>query len=89
MEVLLDRTRLYEDAGRPRRDALNTWMELCDAAVIIFDESALESPWVKQETAILTWRLSRDPQFVLIPLVVSPVNFEALRGKDFSASGYG
>lgn len=39
-EVLVDRIRLPSAVGDQWRDALNTWMELCHAAIVIVDDSA-------------------------------------------------
>jgi hypothetical protein len=73
-DVLVDRARLQEDTGAPWRDALGTWMELCDGAVVLLDERARdESLWVPYETAILSWRRTRDPRFRLVPICVDPV----------------
>jgi hypothetical protein len=88
-DVLLDRTRLSEAAGKRWREALNTWMELCHGAIVILDETALKSEWVKQELAILTWRKDRDPGFVLLPIIVTPPDVFALRGPAFEAIGTG
>ncbi|WP_198031253.1 toll/interleukin-1 receptor domain-containing protein [Bradyrhizobium sp. th.b2] len=88
-EVLVDRIRLVEAVGQRWRDALNTWMELCHGAIAVIDESALNSGWVKQELAILNWRRDRDPNFILLPVVVPPVTFEALRNADLYPIGIG
>jgi hypothetical protein len=72
-DVLLDRARLDEEAGRPWRTALNTWMELCQGGVILMDEGALRSDWVRHEASILAWRHNRDSRFQLVPIVVPPV----------------
>lgn len=85
-DVLLDRARLAEDAGRPWRDSLNTWMELCQGAVILVDEGALQSGWVHQEAAILNWRRERESQFVLIALLVPPITPDRLLELGFSAA---
>lgn len=79
-EVLLDQARLQEDTGSPWRDALSTWLELCDGALLLLDERARdESQWVPYEAAILCWRQNQDPNFKLIPICVDPVTPESLR----------
>lgn len=88
-DVLLDRTRLAEAAGKRWREALNTWMELCHGAIVVLDETALKSEWVKQELAILTWRKNQDPGFVLLAVIVPPLDFDAMRGPAFEAIGIG
>src|SRR5215472_9542897 len=72
-EVLLDMARLKEDLGGPWRATLNTWIEICDSAILVFNERAQkESQWVVYESALLAWRRQRDPNFVLVPLIIPP-----------------
>jgi hypothetical protein len=72
-EVLLDIARLREDLGGRWRETLNTWIEICDGAILVFNERALkESRWVVYESALLSWRKQSDPNFVLIPLIIPP-----------------
>jgi hypothetical protein len=53
-EVLLDVSRLNEDLGGPWRTNLNTWIEICDSAILFFNERAQDaSNWVVYETALL------------------------------------
>jgi hypothetical protein len=85
-DVLLDRARLREDVGRPWRDALNTWLELCHGAVVLLDEHAIRSAWVKQEVAILAWRRLRDRRFLVVPILVPPVTVESLPELGFAPS---
>jgi hypothetical protein len=72
-EVLLDIARLKEDLGGPWRATLNTWIEVCDSAILVFNGRAQSgSDWVVYESALLAWRRQRDPDFVLIPLIIPP-----------------
>jgi hypothetical protein len=81
-EPLLDLARLRENVGSPWRATLNTWMELCDGAIVLVDKRARDvSKWVPHEAGILSWRRHRDSDFVLIPIVISPVLPEDL-GKE-------
>lgn len=49
-DVLLDRARLREVTGSSWRSTLNTWMELCDGAVLLIGESARDvSQWTIYE----------------------------------------
>jgi hypothetical protein len=81
-EPLLDLARLRENVGSPWRATLNTWMELCDGAIVLVDKRARDvSKWVPHEAGILSWRRHSDSDFVLIPIVISPVLPEDL-GKE-------
>jgi hypothetical protein len=71
-EVLLDVARLDEELGGPWRTTLNTWIEVCDSAILVFNERAKASRWVFYESALLAWRRQRDDNFVLIPLIIPP-----------------
>lgn len=50
---------------------LDEWMAECHAAVLLLDTRALASPWVRKEAAILTWRWAADPDFLVIPVLLS------------------
>lgn len=53
------------------RARLDDWLGECDAAIILFSKRALEdSLWVKFEASILRWRSSRDPAFILLPVLL-------------------
>jgi hypothetical protein len=75
-EVLLDQYRLQ--ANDPWRNELDVWMSLCHAAVILFSSDALASTWVLQEATILRWRRARDPNFVVVPVLIPPVTHNDL-----------
>jgi len=66
-DVLVDRTRLNEQTGVLWRDAIGSWLEICDGAVVLVSERARESDWVQQECAVLShrWRRS-DEKFPLM-----------------------
>ncbi|HEV8136400.1 MAG TPA: toll/interleukin-1 receptor domain-containing protein [Pyrinomonadaceae bacterium] len=76
-EVLLDQFRLQP--GDRWRQELDIWMSLCQAAVIIFSENALESDWVLQEATILRWRRAWDQDFILVPVLMPTVRAKALK----------
>src|SRR5690349_16335194 len=73
-EVLLDISRLSEDPGGRWRPTLNTWLEICDAAIILFNDRARDaSSWVVYESAILAWRKTFQKDFLLVPLLMPTV----------------
>ena len=74
--ILIDRLTLQPgDAWRAR---INLWVGGCDAAVVLLSSAALESQYVAYETSILAYRDTFDPDFVLIPVLVPPVDFHAV-----------
>ncbi|MES9993174.1 MAG: toll/interleukin-1 receptor domain-containing protein [Candidatus Thiodiazotropha sp.] len=72
MEVLVDQRNLQ--AGDEWCQRLYSWMGLCDAAVILLSPRAItreSSVWVPREVNLLLWRKALDPDFVIIPVLVS------------------
>jgi hypothetical protein len=67
-EVWLDRSRLR--AGDPWRLEIYQALYRCSAGVILLDEDAFASPWVRQEATILNFRRRLNPGFVLIPVLL-------------------
>jgi hypothetical protein len=87
-EVLLDRERLRP--GDHWRKELHTWMGLCHGAVVLLSEDALlRSPWVKKEAAVLGYRAELDENFVLVPVLVPPVEACRLGHGDFEPLALG
>lgn len=74
--ILMDRLTLQ--AGDAWRARINLWVGGCDAAVVLISRAALTSAYVAYETSILSYRSQRDPGFVLIPVLVPPVDLGAL-----------
>lgn len=83
-EVLVDRRRLQP--GASWRNDIYTWMGLCHAAVILVSKAAITpgSVWVPRETAILLWRRTLDPNFVVVPACIGGVVAEDLTGGVFA-----
>jgi hypothetical protein len=67
-DVWLDRARLR--AGDPWRLEIFQALYRCSAGVILLDEDAFASPWVRQEATILNFRRRLNPGFVLIPVLL-------------------
>ena len=59
------------ELGKTWREPINTWLEHCDAGVVVLNDKALKSPFVGYEVSELTrrWRAS-GKAFPLIPVHV-------------------
>jgi len=59
------------ELGQTWREPINTWLEYCDAGVVVLNDKALKSPFVGYEVSELTrrWRTS-GKAFPLIPIHV-------------------
>lgn len=80
-EVLLDRKRLLPTD--PWRKELHTWMGLCQGAVVLLSEHALRhSPWVQKEATVLSYRREMDKQFILVLVLVPPVDAVMLKQEE-------
>ncbi|HST63138.1 MAG TPA: toll/interleukin-1 receptor domain-containing protein [Longimicrobium sp.] len=74
--ILIDRLTLQPgDAWRAR---INLWVGGCDAAVVLLSQAALDSPYVAYESSILSYRDTFEPDFVLVPVFVPPVDLRAV-----------
>jgi hypothetical protein len=79
-DVLLDvEIRL---PGRPWQLKLARFLGECDAALVLVNEDALDSSWVRRETNILHWRKTLHPDMVLITVLVNDVTSGLLRKSD-------
>jgi hypothetical protein len=59
---------------------INEWLAECDAAVILFNTTAIKkSDWVKKEATILSWRREVQENFTLIPVLFSGVDPNQLK----------
>jgi hypothetical protein len=68
IEVLFDRQRL--EPGDPWQAKLHSWLGLCDGAVILLNQEAIASAWVRKEATILAWRRSLRPEFRIVPVLL-------------------
>ncbi|WP_102133389.1 toll/interleukin-1 receptor domain-containing protein [Streptomyces hokutonensis] len=82
-EVLLD-VRVQQP-GQPWQLKLAKFLGECDAALVLVNQAALDSSWVRRETNILHWRKTLHPSMVLVTVLVGEVNAGQLRG---SSLGY-
>ncbi|WP_327065449.1 toll/interleukin-1 receptor domain-containing protein [Kitasatospora sp. NBC_01302] len=79
--------RVDVEALRPGQDwcpVLYTWLAECDAAIILFNEAALDSHWVMREVNILMWRRALNPSLLVVPVLVGDVTSNDLRDKGFT-----
>jgi hypothetical protein len=67
-ETWLDEDRL--EIGDPWRLEIFRALYRSSAGVILLDEDAFASPWVRQEATILNFRRRLNPSFVLIPVLL-------------------
>ncbi|MET7289265.1 toll/interleukin-1 receptor domain-containing protein [Streptomyces sp. NPDC005573] len=79
-KVLLD-VRIQEP-GRPWQLKLARLLGECDAALVLVNESALASSWVRRETNILHWRKTLYPGMVLVTVLVGGVSAGQLRASE-------
>ena len=87
-ETLIDRTTL--EAGGNWRSTINTWLAICDAALILIHPDSVKSQFCQYEWAVLSHRRDMQEKFLVIPIFlhVKP-NDIALRPEQLSAiSGY-
>ncbi len=68
--------------GRPWQLKLARFLGECDAALVLVNEDALDSSWVRRETNILHWRKTLYPDMVLITVLVNDVTSGLLRKSD-------
>jgi hypothetical protein len=86
------KTKHYEvkvdtDALKPGEDwcpTLYKWLAECDAAVVLFNQEALDSFWVRREVNILMWRRALNPGLVVVPVLIGGLKTAALRDNGFS-----
>lgn len=77
-EVRLDRAGLR--GGDDWRAKLYEWMDEVHGAVLLLTAEALTSKFVQVEASVLSWRRFRQPEFVLLPVLVGGVGVEDLAG---------
>jgi len=76
--VLFDKLRL--EPGDQWQAKLHQWLGLCHGAVILLNQEAVASAWVRKETTILTWRRALRPEIRIVPVLLgdfSPADVEA------------
>jgi TIR domain len=77
-EIWLD-VKSFEP-GDVWRAHLSRWLGSCDGAVILLNEEAAASKWVRKETTILTWRKSLRSNVRIIPALLGGFPASNLEG---------
>ena len=77
-EVWLDVKSI--EPGDIWRARLSRWLGSCDGAVILLNEEAAASKWVRKETTILTWRKSLKSSVRIIPALLGGFPASNLEG---------
>jgi hypothetical protein len=77
-EVWLDVESL--EPGDLWRAYLSRWLGSCDGAVILLNEEAAASKWVRKETTILTWRRSLKSSVMIVPALLGGFRASNLDG---------
>lgn len=62
---------------------LMRWMADCSAAVVLLNEAALSSHWVRREVNILMWRRALWPSLRVVPVLVGDVTTSRLKEAGF------
>lgn len=61
------------------RHELASWLSRCGAAVVLLNESALKSNWVRREVIRLMWRRQLGAALFVVPVLVGKVNSKDVR----------
>lgn len=78
--VLLDVR--FQQPGQPWQLKLARFLGECDAALVLVNEAALGSSWVRRETNILHWRKTLHPGMVLVTVLVGEVSAGQLKNSE-------
>jgi hypothetical protein len=82
-DVLVDRDVIQP--GDIWRSEIYGWIGLCDAAVILISQQAIDDPekqWVARETACLICRRYIDPSLKIIPVLLDGIDFKKLEATE-------
>ena len=76
-ELLIDRDALRP--GDEWRSVLYHWLAECHAAVVLLNQEALESTWVRREVNILLWRRALGYPLKLVPAILGDLSTKDVR----------
>ncbi|MEV0220070.1 toll/interleukin-1 receptor domain-containing protein [Streptomyces sp. NPDC050704] len=62
------------EPGDEWRPTLVDWLARCDAAVILLNEAALRSHWVRREVNILMWRKALGAPLLVVPVLLNSLS---------------
>jgi hypothetical protein len=85
------------EPGDEWRPKLVDWLARCDAAVVLLNEAALCSHWVRREVNILMWRMALGAPLLVVPVLlndlttgeVKKAGLEELRPIQFARTAQG
>lgn len=84
-DVWLDRDRI--EPGALWRLEIFTALHRCAAGVLLLDDDAFASPWVRQEAMILNFRRRLNPAFVLVPVLLDGGSSRRFDDREWSPLG--
>ncbi len=84
-DVWLDRDRI--EPGALWRLEIFRALHQCAAGVLLLDDDAFASPWVRQEAMILNFRRRLNPAFVLVPVLLDAGSSRRFDDRDWSPLG--
>ena len=67
------------------RARLHEWLGRCDGAVILFDQTSVQSPWLRQETTILGWRRTLQENLRVVPVFLGDFRSSDLQQYDYGS----
>ncbi|MFE7649905.1 toll/interleukin-1 receptor domain-containing protein [Streptomyces phaeoluteigriseus] len=65
--------------GQEWRAEVVDWLARCDAAVVLLNEKALKSSWVRREVNILMWRRALGAPLLVIPVLLGSLGTGAVK----------
>lgn len=65
--------------GNEWRPEIVHWLARCDAAVVLLNEKALKSSWVRREVNILMWRRALGAPLLVVPVLLDGLTTAAVK----------
>ncbi|GIF62083.1 hypothetical protein Ais01nite_01180 [Asanoa ishikariensis] len=70
-------------AGLQWRSVLYHELAICDAAVVLLDQTSLSRRWVQREADVLLWRRAFDERLTIVPVLLDDTKIDTVRGSGF------
>jgi hypothetical protein len=67
------------------RARLHEWLGCCDGAVILFDRTSVQSPWLRKEATILGWRRTLQETLRVVPVFLGDFRSSDLKQYDYGS----
>ncbi|MEU6918971.1 toll/interleukin-1 receptor domain-containing protein [Streptomyces olindensis] len=67
------------EPGDEWRPQLVDWLARCDAAVVLLNQAALDSTWVRREVNILMWRRALGAPLLVVPVLLDGLTTTAVK----------